>query len=161
MLVFASLLPALGQPRRVLTACLAALLFMPAFAARADDQIMVDLDQAKVLQLPDKTVTVVIGNPAIADVTFLKKSGSLILTGKSYGQTNLIALDSGGKAIGETQVRVAAGPGALIVQLGTKRVSYSCSPRCQPTLALGDDSTFTSEINTQVQQRNQLAVPQR
>jgi Flp pilus assembly secretin CpaC len=160
MLRFDLFHPALGRPRRVLMAAFAALL-LPIACARADDQIMVDLDQAKVLQLPDKTATVVVGNPAIADVTFLKRSGSLILTGKSYGQTNLIALDAGGKAIGETQVRVAAGPGALIVQLGNKRVSYSCSPRCQPTLALGDDTSFTSEINTQVQQRNQLALPPR
>jgi Flp pilus assembly secretin CpaC len=160
MLAFVLFHPAFGRPRRVLMAGLAAFM-LPIACARADDRILVDLDQAKVLQLPDKTATVVVGNPAIADVTFLKRSGSLILTGKSYGQTNLIALDAGGKAIGETQVRVAAGPGALIVQLGNKRVSYSCSPRCQPTLALGDDTSFTSEINSQVQQRNQLALPPR
>jgi Flp pilus assembly secretin CpaC len=127
--------------------------------ARAEETVMVNLDQAKVLQLPEKTATVIIGNPGVADITFLKRANTLVLTGKSFGQTNLLALDSTGKALGETQVRVANGPGALIVQLGSKRVSYSCSPRCQPTLALGDDTTYAGDVTAQVQLRNQFAAP--
>ena len=43
-------------------------------AAAAADLIDVTLDQAKVLQLPDKTATVIVGNPIIADVTMLKRN---------------------------------------------------------------------------------------
>jgi Flp pilus assembly secretin CpaC len=128
-------------------------------ASHAEETVVVNLDQAKVLQLPEKTATVIIGNPGVADITFLKRANTLVLTGKSFGQTNLLALDATGKALGETQVRVANGPGALIVQLGSKRVSYSCSPRCQPTLALGDDTTYTGDVTAQVQLRNQFAAP--
>src|SRR5580693_8557391 len=85
-------------------------------AARAADLIGVTLDQAKVLQLPDKTATVVVGNPIIADVTMLKKSNTIVLTGKSFGETNLIALDAQGKALGESIVRVTATSNVMIVQ---------------------------------------------
>ncbi len=151
---------ALRRPAGSVLVLLAALsLFAHLGIARADEMLVVNLDQAKVLQLPEKTSTIVIGNPGVADVTFIKRSGNLILTGKSYGQTNMIALDANGKALAEMQVRVAAGPGAVVVQLGDKRVSYSCSPRCQPTLALGDDTTFSGQVTSQAQARNGFAAP--
>lgn len=154
---FISSLRRIGTLRAMAFSCVALAAGMS--AAAADKSVVVNLDQAKVVQLPPKTSTIIVGNPGIADVTFIKRSSYVILTGKSYGQTNLIALDNTGQALGETQVRVATGPGAMIVQLGTKRVSYSCSPRCQPTLALGDDAAFASEVSGQVQTRNQFAAP--
>jgi Flp pilus assembly secretin CpaC len=55
----------------------------------------VHLDQAKVLKLPEKTATLVVGNPLIADVA-VQPGGIMVVTGKSYGVTNLVALDRGG-----------------------------------------------------------------
>ncbi len=51
------------------------------------------MNQARLLKLPDGVATLVIGNPAIADAT-LQAGGLLVITGKSFGRTNLIALDS-------------------------------------------------------------------
>ena len=82
--------------------------------------------------------TIVIGNPMIADVA-VQKNGSMVVTGKSYGTTNLIAQDSTGAVIGESLIRVeAATDGVVLLQRGLERESYSCTPRCQPTLSLGD-----------------------
>lgn len=127
--------------------------------ASAAETITVVLDQAKIIQLPEKTNTVVIGNPGVADVTLLKKNGRMIITAKGFGETNMIALDSQGNSIGESIVRVVAAQHALIVQRGTERESYSCTPRCQPTVNLGDTAKFMAETAGQVQQRNTFSAP--
>jgi Flp pilus assembly secretin CpaC len=125
--------------------------------AGAQDTIRVTLDQAQVLQLPAHASVVVLGNPVIADVTLLKKSHSMILTGKSFGETNLLALDDQGHTLGESIVRVVPAASTMIVQLGTSRQSYACDPHCQPTFELGDDSQYTAAISGQIQSRNSLA----
>ena len=55
----------------------------------AADTVVVFLDQARLLQLPDRASNVVIGNPLIADVS-IQPGGLTVITGKSYGITNLI-----------------------------------------------------------------------
>lgn len=120
---------------------------------RANDTIEVVLDQAKVLQLPANTSTVIIGNPVIADVSMLRRTNQMVLTGKGYGETNMIALDSEGNAIGESTVRVTGSTHGLIVQRGMTRETYSCNPRCQPTLNLGDDEKFMTGTAGQIRAR--------
>jgi Flp pilus assembly secretin CpaC len=127
--------------------------------ARAADKIEITLDQARVLKLPDHTSTIVLGDPIIADVTLLKKSNSMILTGKSFGQTNLIALDKSGASLGESIVEVIAPKSDLIVQSGMARQSYACDPLCQPTVNLGDDTKYESDVSSQITARNTLAEP--
>ncbi|MDB5649291.1 MAG: pilus assembly protein [Hyphomicrobiales bacterium] len=132
------------------------LAFHPAHAA---ESIVVKLDQAKIIQLPEGTSTVIVGNPGVADVTLLKKKGRMILTAKGFGETNMLALDAQGNSIGESIVRVVAADNSLIVQRGLERESYSCSPRCQPTVTLGDTPRYMSEAAGQVQQRNTFSAP--
>lgn len=125
-------------------------------AAKAADVIDVTLDQAKVLRLPDKTATIVVGNPAIADVTMLKKNKTIVLTGKGFGETNLIALDAQGKALGESLVRVTPAENVLVVQRGMNRQSYACSPNCEPILTLGDTTKNVAEVAGQIKSRDTL-----
>ena len=62
--------------------------------ARAEtSMIAVILDQAKIARLPQGTATLIVGNPMIADVTMLKNNNTMVITGKGFGQTNLIAID--------------------------------------------------------------------
>ncbi len=58
--------------------------------------VSVVLDQAKLMRLPDRVSTIVIGNPSIADGT-LQAGGLLVVTGKGYGTTNMMILDSKAK----------------------------------------------------------------
>ncbi|MDF2118038.1 pilus assembly protein N-terminal domain-containing protein [Roseiarcaceae bacterium H3SJ34-1] len=132
---------------------------LPCANAQAADRINVVLDEAKVLQLPPNTSTIILGNPVIADVSMLKRNNQMILTGKSYGQTNLIALDADGKSVGESIVLVTGVPGGLVVQRGLQRETYNCSPRCNPMINLGDDSKFMADTAGQVQQRVNGAMP--
>ena len=47
------------------------------------------------MRLPTGVATIVIGNPLIADAS-LQPGGLLVITGKGYGSTNLLALDRSG-----------------------------------------------------------------
>ena len=62
------------------------------------DTVSIRLDQAHIMQLPDRVATIVIGNPLIADAT-LQGGGVLVVTGKGYGSTNLVALDRAGRVL--------------------------------------------------------------
>lgn len=122
------------------------------------EAVTVTVDHAKVLRLPDKAQTVIVGNPAIADVT-VQRNGVMIVTGKSYGVTNLIALDATGALLAESSVRVgAASDSILTVQRGLERESYSCTPACQPSAQLGDSKTFFESTTGQSGARNAAAT---
>jgi len=83
----------------------------------------------------------------------IKKSNQMVLTGKGFGQTNLIALDSTGKSVGESNIRVVENKTNIVVQRGMERESWDCSPRCNPTVSLGDAPRFMTETIGQAQAR--------
>ncbi len=122
------------------------------------ESVIVMVDHAKVVRLPEKAQTVIVGNPAIADVA-VQKNGVMIVTGKSFGVTNLIALDASGTLLAESLVRVGADSDSMLtVQRGLERESYSCTPVCQPTAALGDASKHFTEVGSQASARNGAAL---
>lgn len=126
--------------------------------AKIEPGVTVMIDHAKVIRLPEKTQTVIVGNPTIADVT-TQKNGILIVTGKSYGITNLIALDGAGALLAESMIRVQAPVDAVVtVQRGLERESYSCTPNCQPSAQLGDSAKYFGEVSGQAGQRNTAAT---
>src|SRR5262245_23010551 len=103
----------------------AAALFAALGAPSAHAELQVILDEAKIIRLPAGMATVVIGNPSIADVT-IQKSGIAVLTGKTYGITNLIILDRSGEMISEEQVVVKPLDQAIVtVQRGVDRESLA------------------------------------
>ncbi|MCU0820740.1 MAG: pilus assembly protein N-terminal domain-containing protein [Beijerinckiaceae bacterium] len=123
----------------------------------APDQIAVFLDQAKLLKLPNGTETIIVGNPAIADVN-VQRNGVLVITGRMPGRTNFIALDMNGTIISESFVSVTAAQGQnLTVMRGTDSAHYHCAPNCQPTLVLGDEDKHFARTNDQTTRRDALA----
>ena len=127
--------------------------------ARADTStIAVILDQAKIARLPKATATLIVGNPMIADVTMLKNNNTMIITGKGFGQTNLIAIDAAGSLIEERQIEVLPAKTVLVLQNGSSRVSYACNPACMPTVQLGDDDKTFKEVGEQMSTRNGYAA---
>ena len=127
--------------------------------ARAETStIAVILDQAKIARLPEGTTTLIVGNPMIADVTMLKNNNTMIITGKGFGETNLIAIDAAGSLIEETQVLVLPAKTVLVLQNGSSRISYSCNPACMPTVQLGDDDKTFKDAGEQMSTRNGYAA---
>ncbi|MGO9023521.1 MAG: pilus assembly protein N-terminal domain-containing protein [Beijerinckiaceae bacterium] len=125
--------------------------------AAPGETLLVKVDQAQPVKVPAGTQTLIIGNPTIADVTLVKQGGVMVVTGKGYGETNLIALDAAGDPVAEKMIKVVAGDDALIVQRGLDRQSYTCAPRCQPTVRLGDETKYFGEVAAQVQAHNAQA----
>ena len=78
---------------------------MAAWAEAAPGSISVNVDQAKLMKLPARVSTIVVGNPMIADVT-LQNGGIVVVTGKGYGATNFIAMDRSGEVLVDRQIQV-------------------------------------------------------
>jgi Flp pilus assembly secretin CpaC len=129
----------------ILVAALVALpLFAPVAALAQDDPISVKANMARILRISAPAATVIIGNPGVADVT-IQDPQTLVLTGKSYGTTNLIVLDAEGNPIADTLIEVVQSQSeTMTVYLGQARTSLACAPVCQPTLMLGDDVNYSS-----------------
>ena len=104
--------------------------------------IAVNVDQARLVKLPARVATIVVGNPLIADVA-LQAGGVLVVTGKGYGATNFIAMDRSGEVLVDRLIQVEGPTDQLItVYRGVDRESYSCMPICQRRVTLGDGDTF-------------------
>jgi Pilus formation protein N terminal region len=113
------------------------------FAAPAPETVAVNVDQAKLVKLPGKVATIVVGNPMIADVT-LQPGGLVVVTGKGYGATNFIALDRAGEILVDRVIQVD-GPAdyqLITVYRGVERNSYTCMPVCQRRVTLGDGGEY-------------------
>lgn len=133
------------------------LALLPASSAPAEDAINVVLDQATLIRLPDRVATIVIGNPLIADVT-LQGGGMMVLTGKGYGITNLIALDRGGAVLMDQAIQVrGAEDSVVVVYRGINRESYSCAPKCERRITLGDTPDYFDATIGQTGTRNMRA----
>ena len=130
-------------PLLAIIAAIGSLASGPAHAADTGP-ITVSVNMARVLRISAPAATVIVGNPAIADVT-IQDAKTLVLTGKSYGQTNLIVLDAAGTPLADTLVDVVQmTSGVVTVYQGLQRTSLACAPICQPTIMLGDESSFTA-----------------
>jgi Flp pilus assembly secretin CpaC len=106
------------------------------------DAIAVNVDQAKLVKLPTRVSTIVVGNPLIADVT-LQTGGILVVTGKGYGATNFIAMDRAGEVLVDRVIQVEGPTDQLVtIYRGVERESYSCMPICQRRITLGDGETY-------------------
>jgi hypothetical protein len=122
----------------------AATLLCPAAALAevSDDTIAVNVDQARLVKLPARVATIVVGNPLIADVA-LQAGGVIVVTGKGYGATNFIAMDRSGEVLVDRLIQVEGPTDQLItVYRGIDRNTYSCMPICQRRVTLGDGDNF-------------------
>src|SRR6187402_2269971 len=141
----------LRRRARVCLLVAAAVLASPAagLAEPTVDTIAVNVDQAKLVRLPGKVATIVVGNPLIADVT-LQPGGMIVVTGKGYGATNFIALDRGGEILVDRQIQVEGPSDRLVtVYRGIERESYSCLPICQRRVTLGDSEAYFNNTMNQ------------
>lgn len=122
-------------------------------AAMANDSIDVQMDTAKLLKVPEGTDTIVVGNPLIADVN-LQRNNVLVVTGKTYGTTNMIALDKKGAIISESRIVVMTPQqDRLIVMRGSDKETYACNPDCGEVLQLGDSQPYFRRVIEQGRER--------
>ena len=119
-------------------------------AAQAAEPIAIMIDRAKVMRISRPADTVIIGNPAIADAS-IQDNRTLIITGRSFGTTNLIVLDAQGQPIADELLTVQAPDDSVVtVYKRADRQTLSCNPECGPMLAIGDDPDAFSAVKSQI-----------
>lgn len=119
--------------------------------------MLVTIDQAVILRFPEAARSVIIGNPSIADATILDAQ-MVVLTGRSFGTTNLIVLGADGTAIVDELITVRSSDLQVTVFRRSTRETYSCNPTCEPTLNVGDAPSIFDLTAQQLQMRGDLAL---
>jgi Flp pilus assembly secretin CpaC len=117
---------------RVLTAAFAGLVLITSVPARAaEDMLNVYMNHARVLKLDRPVSKVIIGNSEVADAT-VADAKTIVLTGRSFGTTNLVILDNDGNAIVDERILVSIDEGNTVrVFKQTIRSVLSCTPNCE------------------------------
>jgi Flp pilus assembly secretin CpaC len=119
----------------------------------AGDDFIVKYDQSQILRLPRPAAEVIVGNPSVADVS-VQSGNILVVTGKTFGITNMIALDTARNVIQEMRILVKRDEASVInLQRGTQRQSYNCTPQCNPSIIIGDDTAYFDTIHTASQKK--------
>lgn len=120
--------------------------------------ISVPSDEARLIRLDRPATEVIIGNPSIADVA-VQNGRLLVVTGKTYGMTNIIVLDARGREILTKKVRVGTDTARLVrLYKGRGRASYDCAPRCETALSIGDTDSHFESIAKET--RNKFGIAQ-
>lgn len=103
---------------------------MSAFAG----QLTVEINKTKPLTVSGQPSSIVLGNPAVADVT-VTEANKLFVTGKAFGTTNLIIYNMDGRQIYSADVVVTTNSSNLVsvVRAGSAEV-VDCSPNCGPVI---------------------------
>lgn len=119
--------------RRVMAALTIASGLIAGAAGAAEDQdlLRVFMNQARVLRLDRPVAKVIVGNSEVADAT-VADAKTIVLTGRSFGTTNLVLLDKDGNAIADERVLVSIDEGNTVrVFKQTERTVLSCTPNCE------------------------------
>lgn len=108
--------------------------------------ITVTMNQAKIVKLSRDADTIVLGNPLIADAA-VKDPRTIVITGKGFGVTNFVVLDSKGDPIVDEQVVVSRSVAETIrVYRRAKVQTLSCTPYCES--AYKSDAELKAELET-------------
>lgn len=134
--------------RTAFLACVVAMAGLTPQLVRAEDSsmLLVYMDHARVLKLDRPVSKVIVGNSQVADATVADPK-TIVLTGRSFGTTNIVLLDSDGNAIVDERILVSIDEGNTVrVYRQTDRSVLSCTPTCeqhaqQNHVAAGSGST--------------------
>ena len=102
------------------------------------DSTVIRVNQSRRIVLRGAAANVIVGDPAVADVSVID-AHSVILLGKGYGATDVLVMDRAGRTLLDDHVTVTAPEsGVVTLHRGVNAVEYTCSPRCQALPPLRD-----------------------
>ena len=119
--------------KTIFVACIAALPWLTSTAtvSAEEDMLRVYMDHARVLKLDRAVSKVIVGNAKVADAT-VADAKTIVLTGRSFGTTNIVRVDSDGNAILDQTILVSIDEDNTVrVFRQTDRSVLSCSPNCE------------------------------
>jgi len=119
--------------RRLTLVLCAGLSLSVATAAAADSPsapLSVSAGAAARIVLSAPVRDIVVGDPAVADVSLVNER-TLVILGKKAGATTVLAFDAHGRALADRDVVVSNVPTqAVVVQRGVNAATYACGDRC-------------------------------
>lgn len=119
--------------------CALAAVFL-ALAGPALASVSVRIDENALMDLRAPAGTVLIGNPAVADITLVSPRRIAIL-GRGYGATNVIITDRMGRVIFQDEVQVSrADANRVSLYRGGQMSNFTCSPTCERTPGPGEET---------------------
>tara|TARA_R110001606_G_scaffold359994_13_gene512545 strand:- start:57087 stop:57560 length:474 start_codon:yes stop_codon:yes gene_type:complete len=123
------------RPLARLAVLAVAVLALPGITLAQAQPLNVGIDQSTRVQLSGPAGSVIVGNPQIADVTVVD-ANTLYITGKGYGVTEIVAVDSIGRTVFQSQVVVTAGSGSGQVRVwrGGQATEMACASSCSPSV---------------------------
>jgi Flp pilus assembly secretin CpaC len=137
----------MAQPRSsiLIAALLAATTFVAPAVAGAG--IEVTMNQAKIVKLSRPADTIVVGNPAIADAS-VQDASTIVLTGKGFGVTNLVVLDTDGSPIVDEQVTVVRQAASSVrIYRRAEIQTMSCTPYCESSYKSEAEKASEAEMS--------------
>jgi hypothetical protein len=119
--------------------------------------VLVLVDQATLVRLDRPAAEIVVGNPSIADVS-VQSGRVLVVTGKTFGETNLIVMDADGKVVAKRQLIVQEPrTGFVTMYRGNARQTLHCAPYCTPPLVIGDAPDIFGEVSGQMKTKQSIS----
>jgi Flp pilus assembly secretin CpaC len=117
---------------------------LASISARADEAnagnfVRINYDQSSLLHLDRPAKTVIVGNASVADAQLINERTIYVL-GRTFGNTNIIAVDAAGGEVMNTRVTVGT-PEELQVTLyrgPAGQRNLACAPQCERTITPGD-----------------------
>ena len=136
-----------GIPPRHAFAAIAMATAVLASSAHAETKgIEVVMNQAKIVKLSRDADTIIVGNPLIADAA-VKDARTIVITGKGFGVTNFVVLDTKGNPVVDEQVIVSRSVAETIrVYRRASVQTLSCTPFCES--AYKSDAELKAEQET-------------
>ena len=139
----------------VLSAILATSSALPVMAASQDVTVLID--QATLVRLERPAAELVVGNPSIADVA-VQSGKVLVITGKSFGETNLIVMDASGNVVVDRRLVVQEPDiGYVTFYKGSERFTLHCAPNCETPLVIGDSPKYFEGLAKEIKSKQSIS----
>lgn len=127
--------------------------------AQAAQQMVLVADQTQIVKLPETPATIVVGNPAVTDIT--TEGSTMFFHPRGFGVTNVIALDDKGRKLADYVVRVVFEDSYSVSMYSPgSRETYSCRKDCEPMMRIGDEPGFFRNSSSQLLGKNAAAASQ-
>jgi hypothetical protein len=113
--------------------------------------ISVPMDDARVIAFSQPVATIFVGNPMIADVTMIDPEHAFLL-GKTFGETNIIALGANGRQLSNQHLVVfGRRVGQVTVNRGAATFDYTCtSLQCETQPVPGNPKQYFDDHHEEV-----------
>lgn len=120
-----------------------------AAAPAAAQPLIVEANKSISVRLPGDAASIVIGNKNIADVA-VHDERLIFLTGKTFGTTNLMVFDRGGRQIYANEVVITTNVSNMVsINRAGASFTYDCAPNCRSVLNPGDEQLYFDNLMQQ------------